>query len=108
MPGPSVPFAAATEPDAPTDGGAKRGVPSGSRRGCAATTRTTPTMRISHEAIYQGLYIPDRGGLSREHVAYLSRRSSSAWAKNADAVFRISFARRSSAFSWRSRASTAA
>jgi hypothetical protein len=30
---------------------------------------------------------------------YLSRRSSSAWAKNADAVFNISFARRSSATS---------
>jgi hypothetical protein len=30
---------------------------------------------------------------------YLSRRSSSAWAKNALAVFRISFARRNSATS---------
>src|SRR6185503_280404 len=39
---------------------------------------------------------------------YLSRRSSSAWAKNADAVFRISFARRSSAFSARNRRSSAA
>src|SRR3954471_23055148 len=35
---------------------------------------------------------------------YRSRRSSSAWAKNADAVFRISFARRSSAFSFFKRA----
>lgn len=29
------------------------------------------SMRISHEAIYQALYIADRGGLSREHVACL-------------------------------------
>ena len=30
-----------------------------------------PTMRISHEAIYQGLYIEGRGALSREYVACL-------------------------------------
>jgi IS30 family transposase len=30
-----------------------------------------PAMRISHEAIYQALYIEDRGALSREHVACL-------------------------------------
>ena len=30
-----------------------------------------PAMRISHEAIFQALYIADRGGLSREHVAFL-------------------------------------
>lgn len=30
-----------------------------------------PTMRISPEAIYQALFIADRGGLSREHVACL-------------------------------------
>lgn len=30
-----------------------------------------PTMRLSHEAIYQALFIEDRGGLSREHVACL-------------------------------------
>src|SRR5918995_915404 len=30
-----------------------------------------PTMRISHEAIYQALYIEGRGGVSREHVACL-------------------------------------
>lgn len=30
-----------------------------------------PTMRISHEAIYQALYVPARGGLAREHVACL-------------------------------------
>ena len=30
-----------------------------------------PTMRISHEAIYQALYIDGRGGVSREHVACL-------------------------------------
>jgi IS30 family transposase len=29
------------------------------------------SMRISHEAIYQALYIEDRGGLAREHVACL-------------------------------------
>ena len=38
---------------------------------------------------------------------HLSLRSSSAWAKNADAVFKISFARRNSAFSWRSRRNSA-
>ena len=31
----------------------------------------TPAMRISHEAIYQALYIKGRGGLEREHVACL-------------------------------------
>jgi hypothetical protein len=30
-----------------------------------------PTMRISHEAIYQALYIEGRGALSREYVACL-------------------------------------
>ena len=30
-----------------------------------------PTMRISHEAIYQALYIEGRGALAREHVACL-------------------------------------
>jgi len=30
-----------------------------------------PSMRISHEAIYQALYIEGRGGLAREHVACL-------------------------------------
>jgi IS30 family transposase len=30
-----------------------------------------PSMRISHEAIYQALYIESRGGLAREHVACL-------------------------------------
>jgi IS30 family transposase len=30
-----------------------------------------PAMRISHEAIYQALYIEGRGGLAREHVACL-------------------------------------
>jgi IS30 family transposase len=30
-----------------------------------------PTMRISHEAIYQALYIADRGGLERHEVANL-------------------------------------
>jgi IS30 family transposase len=30
-----------------------------------------PTMRISHEAIYQARYIEGRGGLDREHVACL-------------------------------------
>src|SRR4051794_28514668 len=39
---------------------------------------------------------------------YRSRRSSSAWAKKADAVFRISFARRSSAFSFFRRAFSSA
>src|SRR3954468_3931861 len=39
---------------------------------------------------------------------YRSRRSSSAWAKNADAVFRISLARRSSAFSFVNRAFSSA
>src|SRR4051812_3655979 len=38
---------------------------------------------------------------------YLSRRSSSAWAKNALAVFKISFARRNSAFSARNRRNSA-
>lgn len=30
-----------------------------------------PTMRISHEAIYQGLYVESRGGLARADVACL-------------------------------------
>ncbi|MBF4587400.1 IS30 family transposase [Curtobacterium sp. VKM Ac-2887] len=32
-----------------------------------------PSMRISHEAIYQALYIPDRGGLTREQSWHLRR-----------------------------------
>lgn len=32
-----------------------------------------PTMRISHEAIYQALYVPSRGGLTRQQAWHLRR-----------------------------------
>jgi len=32
-----------------------------------------PTMRISHEAIYQALYVPNRGGLTRQQAWHLRR-----------------------------------
>ncbi|WP_461413604.1 IS30 family transposase [Gemmatimonas sp.] len=55
-----------------------------------------PTMRISHEAIYQALYIQGRGALKRELVSYLrtgralrtprARSQAKAWAHVSDEV----------------------
>ncbi len=55
-----------------------------------------PSMRISHEAIYQALYIQGRGALKRELVSYLrtgralrtprARSQAKAWAHVSDAV----------------------
>ena len=48
------------------------GLESGADRGpVAGRLPDDPTMRISHEAIYQALYIEGRGALAREHVACL-------------------------------------
>ncbi|MFH8570209.1 helix-turn-helix domain-containing protein [Streptomyces sp. NPDC017993] len=46
----------------PAAAGARPGTRDGSRRGCVWTIPDDPTMRISHEAIYQALCIAKRGG----------------------------------------------
>ena len=54
-----------------TGGGARRGVRSRSAGGCGSTSPQDESMRISHEAIYQALYVQGRGALSRELTACL-------------------------------------
>ena len=54
-----------------TGGGRDRGAPSRSRTGCRIDFPDDESMRISHEAIYQALYVQGRGALKRELVACL-------------------------------------
>ena len=51
--------------------GARRGARSRSRTGCKVDFPDDESMRISHEAIYQALYVQSRGALKRELVACL-------------------------------------
>src|SRR5687768_9697274 len=51
--------------------GSGRGARSRSPSGCGATFPGDETMRISHEAIYQALYVQGRGALRRELTACL-------------------------------------
>ena len=51
--------------------GRGRGAPSRSPIGCAVEFPDDPSMRISHEAIYQSLYVQGRGALRRELTACL-------------------------------------
>ena len=53
------------------DVGRVRGVRSRSLTACRSTSREDTSMRISHEAIYQALYIQGRGALRRELTACL-------------------------------------
>ena len=52
--------------DAGTDDGAWHGARSKSPNACGSTYPDDTTMRISHEAIYQALYVQGRGALKRE------------------------------------------
>ena len=54
-----------------TGDGVWRGARSRSPSACGSTTRMTRAMRISHEAIYQALYVQGRGALKRELTACL-------------------------------------
>ena len=51
--------------------GRSRGVPSRSPTGYGSTSPDDESMRISHEAIYQALYVQGRGALRRELTACL-------------------------------------
>ena len=62
---------AATSRVVRTGGGRARGARSRSRTGCAIDFPDDDSMRISHEAIYQALYVQGRGALTRELVACL-------------------------------------
>ena len=53
------------------DGGQRRGAQSRSRGGSGSTVPDNESMRISHEDIYQALYVQGRGALRRELVACL-------------------------------------
>ena len=60
-----------TSRTARTGGGRRRGARSRSRTGSKLDFPDDESMRISHEAIYQSLYIQGRGALKRELVACL-------------------------------------
>jgi len=53
------------------DGGRHRGALNRSRTGSGLSSPIIESMRISHEAIYQALYVQGRGALKRELVACL-------------------------------------
>ena len=53
-------------PGSPTSSSTCSGAPSRSPAGCGRSSPTMESMRISHEAIYQSLYVQGRGALRRE------------------------------------------
>ena len=81
---------ARTSRTAGTGAGCRAGAPSRSPTGCQVDFPDDESMRISHEAIYQALYVQSRGALKRELVACLrtgralrvprSRSRQKAWA----------------------------
>jgi IS30 family transposase len=72
--GPMVPWRGGDRGPGSTSGGPRRGAPNRLPGACRSTFPLMISMRISHETIYQALYVQGRGALKSELTACLRTR----------------------------------